>query len=182
MMMVKHFSYLLLIVLLACCKPDDKSVKEPEYYAFINDVLTPNRQRILLESPDTFTLHKDYLKRRILTFPYVTFSQEDKDFILLQYDKAQTFKWSGDSLKNTLVVSDREIEEYKKTGWPKIKYDIPGPGFYQYALPLFTLDRTRCIFSFGYHCGGECGRGNTSLYQWTGSKWVKVFDFGGWVS
>lgn len=180
--MIRYILYLLLVVLLSCNRTPDRSVKEFEYYTFINDIIKFEGQQFLVEDPDTFTMNITQLNRRILSLPYVASGKENKDFIFLQYDNVKTFKWRGDSLKNTLVINWQTVHKYKKEGWPKIEYDRFEPGYYQFGIPLFNLDRTRCIFSYSYHCGGECGHGNTSLYQWTGSKWVKIFDFGGWVS
>jgi hypothetical protein len=180
--MLKHFLYFLLIVLLSCDKPSDKSVKEQEYYDFINDAIKVEGSRILVESPDTFTMNMEGLERRIFSIPRLHFSKEDKEFIIQQYNKSKSFKWAADSLKNTSVVTYETIRKYKKQGWPKIKYDSFGHGFYQYALPLFTIDHTLCIFSFGYHCGGECGEGRTIIFQWDGKHWVKLHDMRGWIS
>ena len=74
-----------MIVLLSCAKPDDKSVKEQEYYDFINDAIKVDGNRILVESPDTFTMDKEDLERRIFSIPKLHFSKEDKEFIIQQY-------------------------------------------------------------------------------------------------
>ena len=57
------------------------------------------------------------------------------------------------------------------SGW-HVYYSIYKIGFNKFSVPLYSLDKTRCIIFRSFECGGNFGLGNTNVFVKRGDKWV----------
>lgn len=91
--------------------------------------------------------------------------------------------------ENELVEMEREAAEHARTGLTRNLRCLnrvkryKGKPVYWYYWPLFSQDRNRVLFRFGYWCGKTCGYGGSYVLQRVGeAEWKVVRSLGNWMS
>ncbi len=125
------------------------------YQSFTGDVVFIKlKQKIILNGKpskidDSSIIFKDSM-----------FTKDDIVWIKKQIILNQKFSWSEVKIKNVKV-----IEEPKTASDFQEKYINKYPCGYAISVPLFSIDMQKCIFYYGYSCGGLSGEGVLAIYK-----------------
>jgi len=109
-------------------------------------------------------VHPAFLKKNI-------FTKDDLAFMAEQLYEHKNFIWSAKQLKNIPVVNDDSIKN-----WGFYGYDSQMNNVFTSSIPLFSLDRRRCIIYIGDVMG------IIYVYKKTWGRWKKIASFMVWQS
>lgn len=172
------------------------SVSDLDYYDFFNTTENPypvssmigqcNRDSLktcnLLSTPEYGILREDTTE----IFEDTIFSKADRAYIRLQCIQLQKrhFQWKNGLLKGIIVIDGNRVRRVfdsagADSGWTAY-YRIFRQGYNKFSVPLFSLDKTKCIVYRGFECG-HTGIGNTNAFIKRAGKWYIAKSCGPWV-
>lgn len=146
------------------CNPDTEKICNlndiPEYNALIDD---------------TTEIFKDS----------TMFTKADKAFIRRQMKKNRKFRWKDGEMKMMKVINGDKVKRLLDSlgpddGW-RVYYSIYKLGFNKFSVPLFSINKLRCIVYRGYDCGSVYGLGNTNVFENRDGKWIIIKSCSPWI-
>jgi hypothetical protein len=171
------------------------TVTEQDYYDFYNasvnpfPVITmggpcnPDSAKIcnLLSLPEMGVLRDDTVE----IFKDTLFTAADRAFIAKQTKWCKKFEWKQGKLNNENVIDGKPVMKIldslgTDSGW-HVYYRIYKLGFNKFSVPLFSVDKQRCIVFRSFECGSNFGLGNTNVFIKKNDKWVLAKSIAPWV-
>ncbi|GAB0157837.1 hypothetical protein CHRYSEOSP005_31240 [Chryseobacterium sp. Alg-005] len=113
------------------------------------------------------------------------FTQKDIISLKNQYKAAEGFLLTPKYIFNLRIIHENELLSYKAEGkyfWEEFNKKHGNVSFMFVGKPLFSLDKKRVIISYGYYCGGLCGRGEKVILKKVKENWVVEKVLSGFVS
>lgn len=172
------------------------SVTDSDYYNFFNSTENPypvsamigqcNPDSLktcnLISTPEFGILREDTTQ----IYGDTLFSKADKAYIRQQCIRLQKrhFQWKSGLIKGIKVIDGNRVRQVfdsagADSGWVAY-YRIFRQGYNKFSVPLFSLDKTKCIVYRGFECG-HTGIGNTNAFVKRNNKWVMAISCGPWV-
>ncbi len=172
------------------------SVTDRDYYDFFNSTENPypvssmigqcNPDSLktcnLLSTPEYGVLQEDTSE----IFKDTIFSKADRAYMYSQCVKLKQrhFEWKNGLLKGIIVINGDRVRKVfdsagADSGWT-VYYRIFRQGYNKFSVPLFSVDKTKCIVYRGFECG-HTGIGNTNAFIKKGNKWMIAKSCGPWV-
>jgi hypothetical protein len=172
------------------------SVSEQDYYNFFNSTENPYpvagmigqcnpdslKTSNLLNTPEYGVLREDTSE----IFMDTIFTKADRAYIWFQCNqlKKRHFLWKDGLMKGVKVIDGSRVRHVMDSAgadsaW-KAYYKIFREGYNKFSVPLFSVDKTKCIVYRGFECG-HTGIGNTNAFVRKGNKWVIAKSCGPWV-
>lgn len=181
--MIKQVLYLFLAIVFASgCKEVTKETLpiQAEYYDFINTQFPNDKLKcIVLDSPSFGEIDKDYMLKMFHDLNSII-SDEDRCYMMLQFDTPTNFKWEQGKLTNSIIVQNQQLDSILHltrsiTDFKNDKEYISVPyGYFKYSKPIFNKNKTLCIFAEYHECGFMCGGGSYGVYQKQNGNWKKI--------
>lgn len=113
------------------------------------------------------------------------FTDEDREFIKLQVQKAETFDLNQKYFSDFTIVPKDTIDNLLKNSKGKPygqtiieKYKIIN----WITLPLFSKGKDLAIINYEYLCGSLCAESRTSVYKKENGEWIWIKDISYGVS
>jgi hypothetical protein len=136
----------------------------------------------LISTPEYGVLQEDTTQ----IFQDTLFSIADRAYIRQQCINLRNrqFQWKNGMLKGIKVIDGARVRQVfdsagADSGWTAY-YHIFRQGYNKFSVPLFSLDKTKCIVYRGFECG-HTGIGNTNAFVKKNTKWVLALSCGPWV-
>jgi hypothetical protein len=116
----------------------------------------------------------------------VTFTPQEQNLVRAWAAQPPIHRWTNDLIPGVRLISKDSINAifaayHPGGGWDYI-HDHYGPRLNGFGCPLFLRNNTYCLFYYEYGCGSLCGFGSLVLYKKKGSRWIRVKDWGTWMS
>jgi len=113
------------------------------------------------------------------------FSKADKAFIKRQMARNKHFVWKDGEIKGVHVINGSKVLYLFDSLTPKkawnAYYSIYKVGYNKFSVPLFSLDKKRCIVYRSYSCSQVYSLGNTNVYEYTNNRWIIVKSCSPWI-
>ena len=113
------------------------------------------------------------------------FTKADRAFIHKQMQKNKGFEWKNGEINGVNVIDGNKVQKLfdslgPEEGWNEyyIEYKV---GFNKFSVPLFSLDKKRCIVYRGYSCGSVYGLDNTNVFENRDGRWIIIKSCSPWV-
>jgi hypothetical protein len=158
--------FFLLVIALNGFSQSNSPISKKEIYFFLKEgFFTSNYRFILIQEPLQMNVSDT-----TLIFEDSIFSQIDKDFIINQLLNMRQINW--EPIKNCKLMKkashpydfwDKHNDNYKKF-----------TGVAEMSVPLFSLDRSKCMILYYWYCGEMCGDGGFFYYQKIKGKWELI--------
>lgn len=176
----------IILVLSLGCKAQNKNISDEEIYDVINFILKKGtvkyhkELKILTEDPNIKT--DEFFDKKLLKN---YFDEKNADYILEQFFAAKDFRLSYKYIIDRQIIHIDKMLSYKslKGGiWSFLAEQYKEEGFMFVGKPLFTLDKKSVIITYGYYCGGLCGRGSRVILKKRNNNWIIEKEISGFVS
>ncbi|MCW3124641.1 MAG: hypothetical protein JWO03_299 [Bacteroidetes bacterium] len=104
------------------------------------------------------------------------FSKEDIRYMLGQMKHLPVKKWNGRKMVAGTIIPERKLPDIYATrqsrGWIGFYERYGRHSYYEFSVPLFSEDKTKCIISVSRLCGGLCGSSFIFIMEKKGDGWV----------
>ncbi|WP_312075846.1 hypothetical protein [Chryseobacterium sp.] len=184
--MITKIIFSIIVVLCLGCKAQNKNISEQEIYDVINFILKNGtvkyhkELKLLTEDPN-ITTDQFFDKKLLQTY----FDEKNADFILEQFFASKDFRLSYKYIIDRQIIHIDKMLSYKtvKGGlWSFLADKYKEEGFMFVGKPLFTLDKKSVIITYGYYCGGLCGKGSRVILKKVNNNWAIEKEVSGFVS
>lgn len=174
------------IIMSVFCNGQKNSISDEEIYEVINFVLKNGTVKyhkdlkIMTEDPSVKT--DDYFNEKVLK---KFFDNKNVEFILDQFSSSKDFLLSYKYISNMQIIHIDKMLSLKKMDkgiWSFLAEKYGQEGFVFVGKPLFTLDKKQAIISYGYYCGGLCGKGSKVILKKVKNTWVIEKEISGFIS
>ena len=157
---------LFLIITTKCFSQKYSQISKAEIYSFINTgFFTKKYKSILIREPIRIELSDT-----LLIFNDSIFSPIDNAFLKQQIISKGGFKW--EAIKN-LKLMDKASDPF--SFWSKHNNNFKTfTGVAEMSIPLFSVDKSKCMINFNWFCGEMCGDGGFYYYQKIKRKWELI--------
>ena len=172
------------------------SVTEKDWYGFFNATENPfpvTRMNLVC-NPDTLkTCNLNSIPEYNALIDDTTeifkdtavFSKADKAYIKRQMRRIMHYRWVDGEIAGMKVVNGDRVKRMLDSlgpddGWKAI-YTTFKQGYNKFSVPLFSLNKKRCIVYRGYDCGSVYGLGNTNVFENRDGKWIIIKSCSPWV-
>jgi|GEM_PF-4584864 hypothetical protein len=167
MKLFKVIVVFLFIPLIGCKNPSSslRPITEEDYYNFIRSMDTNIHSNGLLENEadnDSTVIQNLLLDKNFQIARDSLFSKDDIEYMKQQARTHHTIFWSQKKLPSIKMISRAKLDSVFKTdgdGWNSF-YKNCGSGYYSYSIPLFSLDKTKCIVYYSDASGFLAASGN----------------------
>ena len=102
------------------------------------------------------------------------FSKTDSIYLLGQNSYPQKLKMKNSLLDKLQTISC--MEDMTPSDIGKIR------GYYNFSIPIFSLEKNTAYVERDYHCGVLCGYGKIYFLKKINGKWQIVEEFETWIS
>ncbi len=171
------------------------TITEQDFYDFFNSTVNPfpvttmggpcnpDSVRIcnLISTPEVGVLRDDTSE----IFKDSVFSLADRAYIHKQAVRTKNYRWKQGMIHGVNVIDGADVQHIMdsagtEVGWPVYfkKYKL---GYNRFSVPLYSLDKTKCIVYRAYSCSDNFGLGNTNVFIKKGDKWVLLKSCAPWV-
>ncbi|SHG08284.1 hypothetical protein [Chryseobacterium sp. OV279] len=113
------------------------------------------------------------------------FNQKDIKSIKQQYEDSEGFVLNPKYIQNLMIIHKAKLLAYKSEGkyfWDEFNKKHGKTSFMFVGKPLFSLDKSRVIISYGHYCGGLCGNGERVLLKKVNGIWTLERTLSGFIS
>lgn len=160
-------------------------ITETDYYHFYINREEPFNKKNLLKASEPYTgyisitdtsVFWDNVPNAAKVLLLHGFSEKDILFINQQISESAGFVWQKKKLAATKVIdSDKKLSRRNR--------------FHALGVPLFSLDKTKCIIKEGTSCryvyrrrANYCSLSEISIYSYVNNKWVRIKVIGGMIT
>jgi len=171
-----------------------QTITESDYYDVLNHIKIPDSKgKILLSSdPSLWENDTDAIFHNGFSVnankPDTIFTLADKAYIRQQVKQAITTKWDNKNITWAKVIPHSDIHNVftdsvtKGDKWELFEKKFHESEYYDYSVPVFSVDKNTCAIYVGHHCGWLCGDGDIYIFRKKNNKWVLISTIGLWVS
>ncbi|KMQ64878.1 hypothetical protein ACM46_11755 [Chryseobacterium angstadtii] len=113
------------------------------------------------------------------------FNQKDIKSLRRQYEDSRGFILNPKYIQNLRIVHKDKLLAYKSEGkyfWDEFNKKHGNSSFMFVGKPLFSLDKSKVIISYGHYCGSLCGNGERILLKKINGIWTLERILSGFIS
>jgi hypothetical protein len=187
---------LLILLLIACFgtsyKAMAQSITESDYYSFMNSIsVSDSKENNIVRAETEYPIADTNIIFHGNRFDVngkgdSLFTPADVKFIKQQLAKAKTYAWKDGKITKAKLIPAKTFDALFRggvgIGWDNFQKKYGIHTFYDFSVPLFSVDRSLCAIYKGTHCGGLCGGGEIDVYQNKDGKWVLIRYYSLWIS
>ena len=199
---MKHYLFLILLLLISCKKNDVKKAIIPKdellnlRYEVLNQLIKSDSATLGFNhfiynstlSPVNIDIEDNEIRPLGIDLKYDSiFLQKDSGYYKNQERHVLNFKLDKSRIKSKLKYITgqelQELQEIKKSNfWTEFDKKYGHNCIRRFSVPFFNKDKTMCIVQNSMSCGPLDGGGNTIIYKKKNGKWVVLRTFDQWVS
>jgi len=168
------------------CQGQNKNISDEEIYDVINFIIKNGtvkyhkHLKIITEDPN---VNSDrFLNKKLLNN---FFNEKDSNYILEQFATSKDFLLSYRYISDMQIIHVDKLLSYKKEKkdlWTFLAEKYSEDGFAFVGKPLFSLDKQQVVISYGYYCGGLCGKGTRVILKKKNNSWIIIKEISGFIS
>ncbi len=112
----------------------------------------------------------------------------DSTHLRIQREKLEDFKLTPELAGKLHIITEYDFEEFedqsKSNGadFFEILDSVCINGYFSISKPIFNETFDLALVRTGVICGGLCGGGETTIYEWNRDKWSEKETISVWVS
>ncbi len=112
----------------------------------------------------------------------------DSTHLRIQKERFKDFKVTSELAGDLQIITEDDFEKFenqtktKGTDFFEILDSLCVNGYFSISKPIFNETFDLAFVQTGVICGGLCGGGEITIYEWNNGKWFEKERISGWVS